>query len=366
MMRWHSIARTIGALVIVATIVVGCGSNAPAATAVRASLAPVAPLNISFGSVSTLYGVPFVALGDNLFEKNGVQVNVVTYSALTVGTSQLVAGQIDLFVSGAGLASQIAQQGKPVSIIYTVTDYTGWQAGFFTKPGITSMAQLASLGTNCKIAIEPRSTGFRAWGKAVARLYHLGCSFLEVASPPAALGAVVAGSADGAVVQANTAIAASHAGKGNVIIDPSKLSAAEAQKIVPVRYPGLAVMGLTSTLQSKKEAIRRFVHGLVEAQALSKTSSSQQLAEWSLRVPGAPFGAALVSDVKADYDGARPNFPTGSRAGFITPSAWATALTGYSKDWESPNLDPTGARVQYGAMIDMSFLNAVLGGNSNP
>ncbi len=356
-------------LVIGSLLIVGCsqGATAPTSGATSgpatapgntATLGPVAPLTIAIGTAFAGYAVALEAQSKGLFDKNGVSVNIASYNALTTGTPQLVAGQIDLLLISPSEGVLMAQSGKATSAIFDLWDFNARLAAVLAKPGISSLSQLASLGTNCKLGLTAPGTGFRAYMKAVASTNGIKCQAVELGTPAANLTAVLAGSIDAGPVQIQDALTAEAAGKGNILVNPSKLSDADAKKIVPQPYASLVVFGLKANLASKRESVTRFLRALVQAAAILPTETSDQIAAGWLQLPTAPFGTATQVSLAQAIDVFKPTFPTGPNAGDILQSGWATALSAFVNDWDSPNLDVNGAAAKYENAVDMSFLTA--------
>lgn len=345
-------------------LVAACGgSSSPAASsspspAASSSSGPVAPLNIVIGSATVSYGSVFVALANNLFAKNGVHVNVVDYTGVATGAQQLVAGQIDL----SGVVNQalsIAEQGKQTSIISDIANLSGRGYAFLGRPGITSMSQLQSMGTNCTIISLVSGTPLYAYTQKVMKAYNLHCRLITTSAANLSATTVESGGADAGTVVPIDGTTAQANGKGNLLLNPTKMSDADAAKIFPIVYPILTWVGLKDNLQAKRESVIRFERALRQASALMAKTSPDQLAQWCLNnLPLNPFAGSTQTALSAAWTLQLAQFPKGSDAGFISEATWNAELTGIAQDWHLANFDPTAPAVQYKSIVDMSYFNA--------
>jgi hypothetical protein len=343
---------------VMAALLVICASSSAQARAASTSARDVPTLNLVVGAAGVPYGPIWVALANNMFAKNGVNVNVLSFTGIQTGAAELVAGQADLFASSTAVGVQLSAQGQPATAVYALSSFTAYMFAWMTKSGITSLQQLQNMGTNCKVAEGLAGSGGFAYTQEFMKANGLKCSIVNVANPTAAAQVVESGQVDAGAVFPQDGAAATAAGTGDVLVDPSKMTPAQAKAIVPDPFLAVGIVGLTSDLTAKKSAVVAFIRTLRQAQTMMLRTSPAQLAQWTVQVPGQPFGTTPVDLLTSTWAVTIPTFPTGPTAGSILPGAWAASLAGFQNEFKTPGFDSTSTAAQYANAVDMSYFNA--------
>jgi ABC-type nitrate/sulfonate/bicarbonate transport system substrate-binding protein len=349
------LAASLVALVVIAPSSV---SAAPMGVGAAKHGTALPTLNIAFGSASVVYGNFTPAMAKGLFKKNGINVNIVNWNTLGTGPAGLVAGQYDLLVTSPPQAIAVANQGKPISVVMDMTNFSGYFGAMVTKTGITSITQLAGLGSNCTIADPGPGGGIRAFANVAKSVYGLGCSVVGVGSVNTVVAEVSSGQVDAAVMDVTHAEGVQAAGKGTIVINPTKFTAADARAFAPTSYPQIVLFGLRSNLQSKRSLVVKFIRALNQALPYQAKASNTQVAKWSLALPGAPFGTTPLSAMVDGVTLARPAWP---KKGSITEAQWDTLLLQLGTGgWEVPNYVAANPTIRYRQMVDNSYYFAAL------
>jgi ABC-type nitrate/sulfonate/bicarbonate transport system substrate-binding protein len=343
-------------IAVTAMLVAACGNGGSSSAGGQSGMPT---LNYAVGSPIVNYGSIWVALANNLFEKNGVKVNIVSYSAQQTAPAQLVSNKIDLISSAPVQALQIAAGGKQTSIVFALANFNGYFLAFLARPGIKSFADLKAMGSNCTIASQPAGSGTLATDRLVMKAYGLQCKLIQEANISLVATTVEAGQADAGAVTVQDGLTAVGAGKGTLLVDPSTMSDQQAQLISPTTYPVSIVYGLKDTIAQKREAVQKFVKAMHQAESMMLQANPAQLAQWCLNnVPGKPFAGTPQATLEASWAAFMRVAPSSQDGGFISQTSWSDALTGFGNDWGAVNWQPSDKSASYGSVIDMSFFNA--------
>lgn len=346
-----------GMATLAVAVALGSASAAQAQTQTRSASAAAAnpTLNLVIGSVGVPYGPIWIALANNLFAKNHVNVNVLSFTGIATGSAQLVSGQADLFASSTAVGVQLGSQGQPAQTIYGLSRYTAYMFDWMAKSGITSIAQLRSMGTNCTVARGLAGSGGYAYTNQYIQANKLHCTIVNTASPVTAAELVESGQVDAAAVFPQTAPIAVAAGQGVILTNAEKLTSKQALSIVPNPFLAVGIVGLEKDLQAKSGAVVDFLRALRQAQVLMLKTSTTELAQETLKVPGQPFGTTTANLLADTWAVTLPTFPTGSMAGSISPGRWGQALYGFSNTFATPNFNSKGPAAAYGTAVNMSY-----------
>ncbi len=341
----------------IAVLAVALGISATREAPAQGTAPPVETLNLAIASSAIVYGPVWIAIADRLFEKNGVQVNVVNTNALTTGSAMLVSGQADLLVTTAFLGLRIATEGKPLSYVINLSNMGARINAFISKPEIKSVEQLAALGDKCRVILLPTGTATWAIYKGVAGKYKLGCSVSSAGTPPLVLASALSGQFDAAMVNPQDAYGARDAGRANVLIDPLVIDDATANQLYPYQHPLSTVLGLRSNLEAKRGAVIRFVRALRQANEKITASTPAQLGEMTVKLTDV-FASTPVSALTQQWQIQKALFPQGPTAGFISASEWNALIAAAPAVWGFANLDPNNPTVRYENIVDMSYFNS--------
>ena len=339
------------------TTTAGSGASTTAGETTTTAMEEVDPLKVTIGSRSEVYGATWIALGENLFEKHGVPVEVSSYDGIATGLAQLSADQIDLFFFTPLLGLNLANQGIPMSFIYRFSDIDYRTAAFATAKGIATVDDLRALGSDCRVASTSVGTSFYRMALAFIEAYGLQCETVPQASGTLQVPALASGEVQGAVVIPTMAYQAAKDGIINLQYDPRSVTEEEGTKVFSESYPHIVVFGKKAVLEEKREAVVRFVSALQEASQIIETSEPLDLANITVKVePWATTDPAASADSWAVI---QKQVPLGEEAGRIAEDEWNNVLKGLVS-WGVEGVDPADADISYDAVIDMSYFDEAL------
>ena len=332
----------------------GASDSSPSSSAMNTANEPT--LTVAIGSNGLNYAPFFVALAKNLFVKNGVKVDVQSANAVATIQTLLVSNQIDLGMTSPSQILVLAAAGKPINIVSNVNNYTGRSAAFVTSSKITSFDQLKAKGGGCTITTTAAGTVLYAYAKRAVEAYGLKCAIATVASNPLVLSAITAGLTDAVTLTVNDAQTATAKG-AQALLDPTTMSDAQADSIVPSPLPAIVVAGLPETLKSKSAAVVSFLAAMREATRFIESNPPAVSANLIVSQPY--FSGLTVDQLTASIQALLTSFPTGSDLGQISQGTWEQTLATFASYFDLPGFDPTATTVQYPAMVDMNFLEKI-------
>ena len=321
------------------------------------ALEPVDPLKVTIGSRSEVYGATWIALGENLFEKHGVPVEVTSYDGIATGLAQLSADQIDLFFFTPLLGLNLANQGIPMSFIYRFSDLDYRTAAFATAKDVATIDDLRAMGSDCRVASTSVGTSFYRMALAFSEAYGLQCELVPQASGNLQVPALASGEVQGAVVVPTMAYQASKDGIINLQYDPRSVTEEEGAKVFAESYPHIVVFGKKAVLEEKHEAVVRFVSALQEASQIIETSTPLDLANITVKVE--PWATTDPAASAESWAVIQKQVPLGDQAGHIAEDEWNNVLNGLV-EWGVEGVDPADPDIAYDAVIDMSYFDEAL------
>lgn len=329
-------------------------STVPAAASTTSKSMPT--LNIAIGAPSVGFAAVWIALDKKLFPKNGVHVNVVTYTGVQVLPSLLTSGRADLVMNTDSAFFSLMLAGEPAQVIFNLEDYN-WQYGtVIARPQIKSIADLQALGSSCRLATSAPGTGTYGWMLEFQKAYKLHCTYIDTPTLAAETAAVTGGSADAAVTLLATAQSVASAGLANIIFDPSKEAAATGKRIIAESFPSVGILGLKSNLKAKKKAVTDFVKALRQADAIIQKSTPSELAKMTIASAPSAWGSQTTAAVAAGWSILHVTSP-GTTAGFISAASWSQALKVLS-GWGLTSINLKSPALSYRNAINMSFFQA--------
>ena len=146
----RGVALTV-ALILMTTILFGCGQSAKTDTPAPADTSSKAPTPsvIKVGTLMTDDILPlWVALDKGLMKSAGLDVEVTTFQSAQEQVAAMTAGQIDAMMTDMVVPVQLNATGTPVKAVTVCqTAPAGIVAG--KNSGITQLSQLAGVGTGC-------------------------------------------------------------------------------------------------------------------------------------------------------------------------------------------------------------------------
>jgi NitT/TauT family transport system substrate-binding protein len=309
-------------------------------------------LNLGIPSAAATFGVWVLAKQLGFWDKEGVNVNLVEN---TGGNSLnlLAAGQIDLLAFTGAAATQVALQGKPVSVVYGSSLWPG--AALVGNPSITSLAQFRAL-PSCRVAVA--APGNQTYWQYLVFMRELGlgkkCTPVILTTATLQTQGVVSSAYDASVEGFSDATVAASQG-AHILIDPSAPSYVKTWG----RNAHLAgvVVGIQSVVKSNPAAIVAFVKGASDAMDYLWTHTDRQVATVLARDPlYAGQSVDLITPQVAFYRPYIGNYVNPTRPGWISDGVWKHALGVYGQ-YGLQNYDPTSPLIQYSQSVDMSYFD---------
>jgi ABC-type nitrate/sulfonate/bicarbonate transport system substrate-binding protein len=328
--------------------------------AVTAAPAPAQDnkIKLAIASAAVVYAPIWIAMSENLFQKHGVDVELVSSNALSTGSAMIASGSADLLATTSFLGMHIANQGKPLSYVMNLTNMNAGINAVVARPSIKSFDQVAAMGSGCKTIVLPQGTATWAIYRGVESRYHLNCSVGTAGTVPLLVADALSGQFDVAVLNPQDAYAARDAGKVNILFDPLKTTPDVSRGIYPYVHPLSAVFGLKENVQQKRDAVQRFVGALKEANAIVCQRSPEALGqEISEKLP-AVFGSTPVPALVLQFKVNKAFFPCGPRAGFISADEWNEMIKAAPVYWGFSTEDLAGPGVKYANVVDMSYFDS--------
>jgi ABC-type nitrate/sulfonate/bicarbonate transport system substrate-binding protein len=347
--------RTVTSVLVLSLGLAACGSSSssPARTS-TASPAVTPALRVTIGSPTLIFGAMWIALEDGLFAKNHVDVKVVAVGS-SAANAMLVGGETDLALTASSVAMALRLQGQPFKIVSMISYYDQRSFALIAAKSVTSIQELAAMGSNCTIATGAPGTGSYGYYATIQKAFGIHCKVSFFSSVPAISADITSGAAQAVV--SDPLVAAELAQRGyNEILNPSDMSTSVAMKVAPSRYPLIVAGGLAPVLQAKKVAVERFIEALRQSLALMQGLSPAQLAAITARDTAA-FAATPVAVLTSGYELAKPEAPTGASAGAVASSDFANLLNGLITTREA-GITLSNPVLSYASSVDMSYFNA--------
>lgn len=357
-MQTHLVnAKTVATISLLSALVgslAACGGSSPSSASSHSTSPKTLSLTIGVGSASTNYGAFWVAQAKHLFAKNGLNVQVADYNTSGTTANMVASGRVQLQLFTAPLGLELAEHGKQITIVDELSTFNASSMSVIGSKGTTSIGMLRS-AHNCRISTTAVGTvpyAYAARFKTVEGLSN--CTLVTNSTVAPLIASVSSGSAQAGIVTYSNALKALGSGKVTLLVNPLKLSSGFAKQMVPTQYPAFVVFGLKSTVSAHREAVVRFVRTLRQANAQLLKMTPQELGNATAPLTG--MAGAPASLLAKAWSGTLSQIPTGSRAGYISSSAWQAALTGFS-GWSLPGYNANAQSLTYSQVVDMSYFN---------
>lgn len=296
----------------------------------------------------------WIALEDGLFAKNHVDVKVVATGSATEN-ALLVGGETDLAMTTTSEVMALRLQGQPVKMISMITYYDQRSFAVVADKSITSIQELAAMGSNCTIGVPAPGSASYGYFATIQKAFGIGCKETVYSSTPAISADITSGAVQAVVSNPLTAAELAHRGYSE-ILNPSDMSTSVASKIAPFRYPLVVAAGLAPVLKAKKVAVERFIEALRQGLALMQGLSAGQLAAITARAAAA-FADTPVAQLTSIYGLVKLEVPTGASAGSIASSGWKNLLNGLIATRQA-GITLSNPVLSYASSVDMSYFNA--------
>jgi ABC-type nitrate/sulfonate/bicarbonate transport system substrate-binding protein len=325
------------------------GQGAPSATA-GSQPPPVVTLKFVSATPTVILSAVVLGVESGIFKDLGLNVEVTT----GVGGNSInlvAAGQADLGVGAIPNIVNVSSQGKQMSLIYGTA---GWGLGtiLVARDGLKTLDDVKAL-PKCTFATVTPGTANYGHASYLNKALGLNCELVTFQTSTLQGGAVAAGRTDVAATIYDALGAAIKQGKVKILVD-GRVPA--DQKHLGPKFTEQALYGLKSNLESKREAIVRFMRGMAKVNDLMQTSSTSQLVslfrknnDFQLQDAG-----ILTESTENSLAFMNPN------KGYVTKADW-TAAVGEFATWGIPDFNGNSASWAYDAAVDMSFFEAGVG-----
>lgn len=218
-------------------------------------------LRISYSGPSISNGLLWVAKEGNLFEKNGLEVEVI-YLAGSLGQSALIAGETQFAVYTGLLMAPARLQGADVTMIASFLDHL--LSRLVVRPDIKSPADLKGKRLGITRFGTASDFGMRLMVSKLGLNPDRDVSILQIGDNPTRLVALQAKSIDGAIFDPPEYKKAVEAG-GHILFNLE-------ESVVPYQHAGLVTT--RKVISSRPDITRRVVKSIVEGAALVRNETS--------------------------------------------------------------------------------------------
>ncbi len=330
---------------LAALVGAACGSGAPAPQS-STSGQPV-HINVGIGGPDPIFSPLFIADQKGWFKQQNLDVNIALTGVETI--PNFIADQVDIAVYSLNAAQTIASRGIGVSVIYGAG---GAAASAFVggRRGINSITDCKTFSTYQKgSAVYAYANMDRALYKANYTIAPL--TQLTVIGSQIATGQVDCGNSTYVALSPFLA-----SGQIKLLADP------EAKIGLPsgwVNALGSVVMGKPDYLKAHRSAIVRFLKAYTQAENfMLDRANVDQIANMLTRSP--IFAASTPASLQLAVQHTVFNMaPCGA---YVSEATWPDQLAYLAQSGQ----DISGTQYSYAKMVDMSFYDAAVDGQSFP
>ncbi len=273
-------------------------------------------------------------------ENLDVEIAVVGSNAIT----QLVSGQADLSISGTSGALVPVSKGQETSIIYANTN--GRAAGFVV--GGNNVKTLADCKRMATQGVGTATAAYAAYLKNATRASY---DIVPMGDYPIITATLSTGGVDCAVGSLGVFASLVAGGRAHLIVDqrdPSTIPrGAETSDVVTG-----AVFGMKKNLQSKRDAVTRFLRAYKKTAKYMYSKNGEELANALHRVSDfSPQSIDLLKKQVGDNLNLRIFAPAD---GVLDAAAWVKTAT-YFKNGGISSIDLSSPLFSYTARVDMTY-----------
>jgi len=297
----------------------------------------------------------YIANQQGYFSRQGVSVTTRDNTGAAT-TSLIVSGQADLAAFAAPAPLAVALQGQNSSIIWAISG--GGVGGSMLADGKTvkTLQDLKDLD-NCRLGSFPPGTSSYGYAQLYKRKYNSNCT-ISPSSNQAVQVAALASGAVNATVGGYAYLAPAAKVMDVPFVINTLISRQRANALGPP-FTEVVFWGMKNNLDSKRNAVVRYLRALALAQDFVLNSPTNRVASVLERVPD--FAALPPNDVKNYVVPSFKGFmPLGGRNSYIDRGRWSFALQRYTL-FGLPNFDPSASAVSYENRIDMSYYTQAIG-----
>jgi ABC-type nitrate/sulfonate/bicarbonate transport system substrate-binding protein len=358
-MRWsgRSTYKAVVALAAASMAFAGCGGSdsdgGSSTAAAGGGRGEVPSLKASVGSVGANYGPFYVAEAMGLFERHGVDVDVVTYTGTPTAGAMLVSGEVDLAVTNTttGVAAMRQQPVIDLMNLYYADQYNLAVLG---AEGVESIEDLRAKGKDCRMATGPAGTSIYGWTLQFQEAFGLECRLMEIAQAPAIAATVASGAADAATALPPDAATMTASRQGvTYIYDPLTAPEEIGRQIVPTPVPITGVFGMKDNVAEKREAVVRALAAMREGLLLIDRMEPEEFAQTLAR--NRAWAGVPIESIEAGAETTMKSL-AGEQEGQITRPEWDEALA-QMKLWDVSGIDPEDPNIQFDKGVDLTYLD---------
>lgn len=340
----HRRTRIAAAIVAAAVALASAGCASTAAEPELGQTQERVALNVGVRNLTAYSSALYWASAEGYFDEAGLDVSLVVGEA--AHTSQLVAGQVDVYWGAQGGLFGITNSGKTVHTIYGAD--SGANAYVVSSnPDVRSPEECRTMTT------ATPGTVMYAWTRQLETIYDVQWELTQLTAIPAILANVTAQRTDCAVGNISYYQSGVDDGTLQVILDPG-----DAESL-PDDWPELGVEavagGLPDVLADNRDAVERFLAAYTTALEDFRTAEPADIAQTLIAFdPG--WAASGTPDVLATSIEQFDPFMSPDE-GFISEETWDTTLAFY-RDGGLDFLGTDPERFSYADAVDMSYLEA--------
>jgi hypothetical protein len=349
--RRIGVALAVGIIATVVTVICVTDSAANARASTPRASKFVGPLTIALSSQSDL--PIMVAYGAGLFQRDGLDTTFLQNQG-TLVTTEIASGEADVTEDGTGASLLLSAGGSPSVIINAVLGggAAAAVAVSTSQSAVESMADLSALGTNCTIVTTP--VGTTAFGDTTILEAHdnIHCKIVQLASPPAAAGELVAGDATAWIGSPIILQSTVSAGEAKYIFNSATQKTLARKVLGPPYVEGVDLVS-ASTIARKKPELVAFEKAIQQARVLIAKDTPTQLYTRYL-LPFFPTSEDTEATALVII-GTSKEFQCGGTVDcYISKSDWNYTLSELAQ-WGLPNYSATNPLFSYQTAVNSSF-----------
>ena len=140
-----------------------------------------------------------------------------------------------------------------------------------------------------------------------------------------------------------------------MLFDPLTMSAQKRDALIPVTtFPNGVTLGLRANLDTKSEAVERFLGALNDALGVVRSSTPEQLATTLSKLPD--FATTGVNSMTVAWQSVQSLSPSTEQGAQITQQDWTNVLSGVA-GWGLTSVSPSDPKLAYAKVVDMTYLD---------
>lgn len=285
---------------------------------------------------------------EGYFDDAGIDVDIKVGEAAQ--TSQLVAGQTELYMGAQGGTLGIINSGKTVHTIYgTDSNTAGWVVS--SDDEITNPADCTTVTT------APPGTVMHAWTRELERIYDAEWELTQLTTVPAISSNVSAGRTDCAIGNISYYQGAIDEGRVRVILDPTDEAARPSNWPDALGAEGVFA-GTPETLMANKADVETFLRVYHEALADYLETDSAAIARTLIESDSDWAAVGSEGVLTLSVDQYKPLLEPNE--GFVDEQTWTSTVNFFKAGGLDFVTDGPGP-FEYANAVDMSYYEEAIG-----